>query len=1502
MPLPGGPADKLGNDYEFWWTVRQLVRILHGNAERIRIEDPGVIKAEFLVTNATTRELHQAKRSHPDGKWTLASLGASDTDLLQAIFSQLSGNSDKFVFVSSSDAPELRELSERARWAESPEEFETRFLDAKVQKSNFEKLRGYWESTDTATSHDILRRIEVLTIDPSSLEDQVLTGLSVLFLTDRESAGAVLRGIAADSIHQTLTRDFLIKRMKSRGYVLRRLAMPDSAAPLVAEVTDKYLENARRKLIRYSLVPRTATQTLLDRINGATIGTDHVLTGKAGAGKTGCVIELVQSLRNRQVPVLAFRLDRLAPVRTAIALGQQLGLEESPALVLDAATQCGEAVLVADQLDIVSTTSGRSADLFDAVEGLLTDARALRERIKLHVVIVCRTFDWKNDQRLRKMLTDSQAEVCVTEFTPDEVKTVLCDAGFNIERFQPRQLTLLSLPQNLSLFLDADLKPDLLLKINTAKDLFDHYWDTKRKAVNERTAPQPDQWKGIIEKLCEEMTRTQQLSVRREKLDLFEPAYLEQMASEGVLTFDGNRYGFGHESFFDYCFARRFVGNEQPLAASLTESEQHLFRRAQARQVLAYLRDADKPRYCAEITSLLQDNHIRIHIKDLALATFFNVDDPGDDEWRVIEPWLNRILAALAEGQNEDDKVTTLVWRHFFTSASWFELADRRGLVAGWLASDNDRLTNVGVNYLLTHQRQFGETVARFIEPYVGHGGEWPARLRHLIEWAELHSSRRFFELFLRLVDDGTLDEARGPIAVNSIFWSMLYGLAEARPEWISEILAHWLRRRLVLVQQQKDVDGRVQWSDIFGHDDFGSPQIHKAAEKTPVIFVQSVLPIILAITDAAVRNDKPDPPRRDEVWQTLFKNEHESIDEACLSSLVYALQRIAVESPDSLDAAVASLRMRNTYIANFLLLNLYSANGSRWADEAALLLCAEPWRVLCGYFDSSYSIAAQIIRTIAPSCSTDVWTRLQDVILSYWPTYERGDKSFGHTQLTLLSAIPAEFRGRDAEHRFKELTRKFGTLNSEPRGIEIGRVDPPFKKHATDRMTDKQWLKAIAKYHTDNWTSDSICRGASKLADTLSEYVRAEPDRFAHLSLQFPLGTNSAYIEQVLDGLKDTDITTDIKLSICQKAFREFRAECGGAIASLLATVKDPLPDEYIQMLHWLATGKPDHHIVPIDGETRGPNDCGNIDSIRTRQRAAKAIGQLIQTDPNYIERFQATLKLLLANKSPEMCSSTASILTELASHDTPLAISLFLSLVDSDDAMLENREATRFVYCMLPQNYSDMRPYIERLLRSADENARNHGAKLACLAVLYNHPADDLVDEAMAGEATTRQGVAHIAAYNLAVTECRAWCEKHLVKLFNDDDAKVRSESAACFRSIRHKPLTSYETLISTFIDSIAFQENAFPLLHALENSLSRLPGITCNVCDTFFSLSNENANDRRSHRLSETQIVAKLIFRTYQQHERDEWTGRCLDLIDRMCLEGVNAAKGQMEEYER
>ena len=256
--------------------------------------------------------------------------------------------------------------------------------------------------------------------------------------------------------------------------------------------------------------------------------------------------------------------------------------------------------------------------------------------------------------------------------------------GFNADLFDAKQLELLCLPQNLSLFLDTNYDPGSRPTFLTQKDLFDCYWDEKRQAVKDRIDSPSDHWTDVIQVLCDKMTESQQLSVLRETLDHFLVDYRNSMVSEGVLSFDQNRYGFGHEAFFDYCFARGFVAKAESLTAFLKKSEQHLFRRAQVRQVLIYLHDADRERYCRELRALLTDTEIRCHLKDLAVAVAVEMPNLEESEWNILAPWIESELEAIKTGKPNPDKFASLVWSRFFSSQPGFQIADAKGLVGDW--------------------------------------------------------------------------------------------------------------------------------------------------------------------------------------------------------------------------------------------------------------------------------------------------------------------------------------------------------------------------------------------------------------------------------------------------------------------------------------------------------------------------------------------------------------------------------------------------------------------------------------------------------------------------------------------------------------------------------------------------------------------------------------------------------------------------------------------------
>ena len=376
-------------------------------------------------------------------------MGSDRYQLLQAIFKQLSETSNtKFIFVSSSDAPELRELTERARNAMNLEEFMSHVcqppVDLKVALEKLNAVSGIIQIT--ASAYEVLQRIEVRTIDEKGIKDDIRSRLSARFLTDQDKLYDALNSFVNDSIHQRITPDDLKSYLDNKGFRFRRLAKPEDARSLIAEVTERYVENTQRRLIRNALIHRPETQELFNKIVESTSekGIHCVVTGKAGGGKTGSVMQCVDTLRrsDNRFTILAFRLDRVEAPQSTKKLGKALGLEESPVFVLGTAAKATstEAVLIIDQLDAVSTTSGRNSMFFDVVEDLLNEARGWHDSVRFHVIVACRMFDWKNDRRLRRLLVENHDHVSIGDFSNDQVKSTLKDAGFKDTSFTAKEL------------------------------------------------------------------------------------------------------------------------------------------------------------------------------------------------------------------------------------------------------------------------------------------------------------------------------------------------------------------------------------------------------------------------------------------------------------------------------------------------------------------------------------------------------------------------------------------------------------------------------------------------------------------------------------------------------------------------------------------------------------------------------------------------------------------------------------------------------------------------------------------------------------------------------------------------------------------------------------------------------------------------------------------------------------------------------------------------------
>ena len=273
-----------------------------------------------------------------------------------------------------------------------------------------------------------------------------------------------------------------------------------------------------------------------------------------------------------------------------------------------------------------------------------------------------------------------------------------------------------------------------------------------------------------------------------------------------------------------------------------------------------------------------------------------------------------------------------------------------------------------------------------------------------------------------------------------------------------------------------------------------------------------------------------------------------------------------------------------------------------------------------------------------------------------------------------------------------------------------------------------------------------------------------------------------------------------------------------------------------------------------------------------------------------------------MIRDPSAAVLSWSAAAIGAVATHDPALGMSLFLAADFFDDRLFDTTHVRQFLRWGLHNHPVELRPVLERMLRSDAPEICELGARLVSVAVLLRHQnAEDLAEVARSGGPEHRRGVARVAAANIAVPKYRDWAEERLVDFFDDEDSDVRWKAAYCFGELKNEPLDQYEDMILAFCDSEAFQSAAFRLLEALEGSVQRLPGMTCDVCRRVLDSSLSDP-DGKTLLAGARFNLEQLVFRTYRQHRDNDWGKRALDLIDRLCLESFSDVGSRLEELDR
>lgn len=1519
--LPGGIADKRGNEYERKWTVRKFLDVIDGKANAIRYE--GVSEEfrgfEFALQLPDCVEWHQTKINAPDANWTLNALKRNGvTDAFKRRLS--ADTASKCVFVSRDPARQMREFCEKAQITNNEQEFLDKISDQ--NKPTFDDLVEMWD-VDKGNAFEWLNRCEFRTESDQSMDEiialygrHLLKGDADLFASLSKYLMENMNAPITTEIAQEWIRDF-------SPFTFR----PGSLDPTLSEDIDaanwRYLESYTPFGVAGEQIPRAEASEVLSQLRMPDGPSLILLTGEAGCGKSGVVREVKNGLRESAIRHLAFRIDRYLSCQSSFEVGSVvLRREESLVSALERLSEDETSVLIIDQIDAVSDVSGRTGAIKDILFELVRESRLYG---KVRCLLVCRSFDLQNDPQYRELERKHQAmRVEVKRLLwDDDVAPILTLNKVSAERFTKSERDLLCLPLNLAVFLEIG---DPNIGFSTGTSLME---ELLKKKTRDLRRDRNIGW-NVQDPLCamaEWMSEKQALSCPVAVLDDFDGA-VDWLSSEGLIVTEQHRLAFFHESFFDFIFARSFVRSSRDIIEFLTSTEQHLFRRTQVRQILTAMRDMDKPTYLKALEDVLTHSKIRFHIKHAVAQWLATVNDATSDELKIIQ--------SLDDGAEE---FPVLMRSALFVSDSWFDVLNEGGQLSRMLEDASPLRRRYMLGWLSDISRERPDPVASVFRRW------WrgdPSRTNELTVWFRLWRSIPINPELTALLRDVICSRADSGSEQNDLMgrMSLLRPFWDTEPEIamgvVKELFAQWF----------EDNPGSHPFNYL-SRPVGNIREMSKVVKNTPAVFLDAMIPMLVKSAEIDSNDDS---------YSTRIRIRHNpgasGGPDALLSFFREALCTLAARSATEAEDRLKRIAPKLHKVMTHLHLETIGANPDALGHRLEGLLDG-PHLFKAGYEHAEWKSFATTARSVVKANQIHVRT-VEERVLNHWPELleaseflrqlrVRGEdttsfhtrryvigllKRSGYIQWCILQTIGHDMLSWRGKTRLVELQRKFSSEGFPKADRRRGdAIESPIPPSAVRKMSDDQWLAAIEKYDKHNAyvepENETIVGGTHELARELEGVTRSDPGRFARFFPRLPEDANSIYGQRLLQGLAGAEqIDEDAAIA----ALRDAHARPGLPFEMQFIELVKRHPacgrdDEVFKALLWYAANggvqetlasndnKPPVTFPSIDDLLEANRNLYHNGINSSRGVAWQALGQVVARQPDRATDLWALVECQPAEEvSTSVRAMMLYVLNPLYDLDRDRFCVCLKRLTEPIAGLRDEISALKplatdagvDLYFFIERDLPELAVWLmERMIDSSDWTLRLVGVWWALAERLRRGNTTDRF------KGIERESPAHanlwasILCEFAADTEFRTMAIMELKRLFSHDESEVRSAAAEVFRQIPESELPAFSYLAKAFIRSTTFtdgEDSADEVIRYLENTPH-------DVTELVLEASKIIVRDWEVSDSSSYYGIESLLKREYRNSEnRPKLRKRILDVIDDMAARNIIGADDLMRLDDR
>jgi hypothetical protein len=1299
--------------------------------------------------------------------------------------------------------------------------------------------------------------------------------------------------LPSPELESTIPREELLKALRTANAELRVYPHEIAGVHLERPEVDEILE------------------WVLHAAEGESLG---MVLDHPGGGKTVILRCVLMRLEVADVPVLSIKADTLSGIKNSTDLAARLDLPLSVVELARAVAREGLLVVLMDQLDALSMNLSRDQPTLDV---MLSTLAALRTIKNVRVVSSCRTFNLKHDPRLSATKPDKTFKL--VPLTQDQVGTVLELLKINTARLLPSHRMLLTTPLHLNLYarIISEGVSNVAESFATLQELYEALWQ-RHIATTPPGASSSGECVAAIYLLVDTMQNNPQLTAPLAVLDGHTNAavYLQRI---GFIRRERNNFLFSHQTLFDYCYARRFVASGRSISETIFAGHQGLFERSQMVQVLAYLRGGDATSYRNELIQLFFSDKLRAHLRLLLMDWFGALraltDEEKDIARRLLSVPTDHAQFLLSASSNED-------WFDRLLASELLKLFQR----------EKESIPDAVFWYLGSMLEERASEVVALLRPHVGTSADWNRRIVFSLARQAEWKSDEAIELLCQLLQVPTLQQGQGSDAIMC-----LYSLAKSNPAGLCRALRALLEQRVLDLSNQATIgeDGEPSTSDgnlspsfalsrrswneyLFGEDGIGE-MLEQAVKVTPEAVVNHLLPWYVQTCEKVTGEAEADSYPGDWVFSTGWYDAY--LTEASVFSrrITEALQEIARTDTEKFRVIARSLTAVESLAVQRVLVNAYLANPEMYRDDIVEYFVTDKRRLAIGDRGARTYDSERLYGAVFSFANAGQRNALESLVITYQPHWETHGHQFrGLTQLHFLKSVPSELLSAEAFRRLGELERRFPDYEpTKPHGVIFDWVGPPIEKSAITKMSDDQWLSAMRKYN-DNFRRTSALNpfrgGVSELAGVLTGEAKDDPERFYRLSFRFDDSISFKYVQALISALSESPEAHATWLFDVIRRFsgRIQQDDRRGICWALNKRSHDSVPDDLLDLLSTWALHDPD----PLKDDWDSTDSYGNkfhqgdpynqgINTNRGASIESVCLCSLQQKHPQ-TNRALNLLEQAAADQSTAVRSCIVEgLVWTLHRGEDERTLNIFDRVMNGHPRLLQLSVTHRFLHSSYREHFPRVRPFIEKMLEdTTDENTRQNGAAMACLAAFEFEEAKDLEERAMNGDHIMRRGAAQVYARQLTDQKLQHVCRDKLLLLMSDTDEDVRASVGSCFQFLEYKDFAALKEFTQEYIASPSLPVSSRQLVKYAKTIAADEHLLALEIAERILnsgSFRNLTMN-KRGATLADEGDLTTLVLTAYTHATDAPTKARAMEVFERLLLAGSYAARTALQDWDR